>query len=122
MKKTKVTVTYENIFDVRVVFNNDEETKERCKLINDFWGGAEDRLDNADGCIFKCATKLIANEIIKLQMKSSFYCGEDAAVKAFDEGIEGFYPIDGSCGIKLEYCDDFIIDDFSVDFETDDFA
>ena len=118
-KKIKVTVEYEDVFEVRVIFDNDEKTKERCELVNDFWSGNKSRLSDADDCIYKCVTRLIANEIIRLQMKSSFYCGEDAAIKAFDEGIEGFFPIDGSSGIKLDYCDDWELDSLDVSFEKE---
>ncbi len=116
-EKIKVTLTYQNSFDVRVVFNKDDETKKLCHATNDFWGGSESRLTDAEDCIYKCVTRLIADEIIKLQMKTSFNCGEESAIKAFDEGIEGFPPIDGSWGIKLEYCDDFELNHLDVDYE-----
>ena len=117
MKKIEVKVTFVDVFDVVVVFDENEETYKICHEINNFWSGANDRLNEAQDCIYKCVTRLIAHEIIRLQMKSSFYCGEDAAEKAFNEGIEGFYPIDGSYGIKLTYCDDFELNDLDVFFE-----
>jgi len=117
-EKIIVQATYENVFEVRVSFAKDDKTKEICHAINNFWGDAEGRLDDANGCIYSCVTKLISKEIARLQMKSSFYCGERAAMDAFNSGIEGFYPIDGSCGIELEYFDDFELNDFYVDFEV----
>lgn len=118
-KNIKVTVTYEDIFDVRIIFDDNEETKKNCNEINDFWSGAGNRLSDANGCIYRCVTRLIANEIIRLHMKSSFYCGVDAAIKAFNDGIEGFFPIDGSFGIKLDDCDDFELNDLDVCFENE---
>ena len=50
-------------------------------------------------------------------MKSSIYCGVVAAIKAFNDGIEGFPVIDGREGIKLIYCDDFELDDLNVEFK-----
>lgn len=118
MKKLEVKITFEYISDFVVVFDICEETNKLCHEINNFWSGEKDRLHDAKGCIYKCVTRLIAHEIIRLQMKSSFYCGEDAAIKAFHNGIEGFPPIDGSCGIKLKYCDDFDLRDLDVSFES----
>ncbi|MCG3675607.1 DUF2528 family protein [Aliarcobacter butzleri] len=117
MKKIEVKVTLADVNDFIVVFDENEETYKLCHEINNFWSGSEGRLYDAQECIYKCATRLIAHEIIRLQMKSSFYCGEDAAIKAFKEGIEGFPPIDGSCGIKLKYCEDFELSDLDVSFE-----
>lgn len=117
MKKIEVKVTLADVNDFIVVFDENEETYKLCHEINNFWSGSEDRLYDAQECIYKCVSRLIAHEIIRLQMKSSFYCGEDAAIKAFKEGIEGFPPLDGSCGIKLKYCDDFELGDLDVSFE-----
>lgn len=116
MKKIEVKVTFADVVDFKVVFNENEETYKLCHEINNFWGGSEDRLSDTQECIYKCVTRLIAHEIIRLQMKSSFYCGVDAAIKAFDSGIEGFPPIDGSSGIELIYCDDFELTYLDVDF------
>lgn len=82
--------------------------------------GQEVKIDylDAQDCIYKCVTRLIAHEIIRLQMKSSFYCGVNATKEAFNGGIEGFPPIDGSCGIELIYCDDFELRDLDVFFES----
>lgn len=107
MKKIEVKITFIDVFDVVVVFDENEETYKNCHEINNFWSGSEDRLSDAQDCICKCVTRLIAHEIIRLQMQSSFYCGVDAAIKAFNDGIEGFYPIDGRHGIELIYCDNF---------------
>ena len=117
MNKVEVKITFVDVVDFIVVFDKDEETYKLCHEINDFWSGSKDRLNDAQDCIYKCVTQLIANEIIRLQMKSSFYCGVDAAKKAFQDGIEGFYPIDGSCGIELTYCDDFELKYLDVLFE-----
>ncbi len=116
-EKREVTVTIADYFDFKVEFDINSKTEEVCNEINNFWGGNEDRLEAANNCIYNCVTRLIANEIIRLQMKSSFYCGEDAALKAFSEGIEGFYPIDGSYGIKLTHCEDFELNDLDVEFK-----
>ncbi|MDN5069507.1 DUF2528 family protein [Aliarcobacter butzleri] len=117
MKKIEVKVTLADVNDFIIIFDENEETYKLCHEINDFWSGNKDRLYDAQECIYKCVARLIAHEIIRLQMKSSFYCGEDAAIKAFKEGIEGFPPIDGSCGIKLKYCEDFELKDLDVSFE-----
>ncbi|KLE01908.1 DUF2528 family protein [Aliarcobacter butzleri] len=117
MKKIEVKVTLADVNDFIIIFDENEETYKLCHEINDFWSGNKDRLYDAQECIYKCVARLIAHEIIRLQMKSSFYCGEDAAIKAFKEGIEGFPPIDGSCGIKLKYCEDFELKDLDVFFE-----
>lgn len=116
-EKREVTVTIADCFDFKVEFDINSKTEKICNEINNFWGGNEDRLEAANNCIYNCVTRLIANEIIRLQMKSSFYCGEDAAIKEFNKGIEGFYPIDGSYGIKLIYCDDFELNDLDVEFK-----
>jgi hypothetical protein len=116
-KKIEVKVTFIDVFDVVVVFDENEETYKMCHEINNFWGGNEDRLSDAQDCIYKCVARLIAHEIIRLQMKSYFYSGEDAAIKEFNKGIEGFPSIDGSMGIKLKYCDDFELKDLDVSFE-----
>lgn len=115
--KIQIILTYADHFDVKVTFNKDDETKKICHATNDFWGGSEDRLSESDDCIYKCVTRLIADEIIKLQMRTSFNCGEESVIKAFNEGIEGFYPIDGTCGIKLDYCDDFELRYLDVEYE-----
>lgn len=105
--------------DIVVIFNEDKETYKLCHEINNFWSGNESRLYEAEECIYKCVARLIAEEIIRLQMKSSFYCGIDAAIKAFKEGIEGFPLIDGSQGIELDYCDDFEFSYLDIDFKRE---
>lgn len=117
MNKIEVKITFVDVVDFIVVFDENEETYKLCHEINNFWSRSQDRLSDAQDCIYKCVARLIAHEIIRLQMKSSFYCGEDAAKKAFKEGIEGFPQIDGSCGIELIYCDDFELRDLDVSFE-----
>lgn len=117
MKKVEVKITFADVVDFKVVFDENEETHNLCHEINNFWSRSEDRLSDAQDCIYKCVTRLIAHEIIRLQMKSSFYCGEDAAKKAFNDGIEGFPSIDGTQGIELIYCDDFELRDLDVFFE-----
>ncbi len=117
-KKIEVTVTYIDVVDIKIVFDDTPETQKICHEINNFWGGSKNRLEDVDNCIYKCVSRLIGNEIIRLHMKSSFYCGVNAAIKAFNEGIEGFPSIDGQYGIKLEYCDDFELSDLDVDFSV----
>ncbi len=116
MKRIEVNITFVDVFDFKVVFDENEETYKLCHEINNFWGGSKVRLSDAQGCIYRCVTRLVAHEIIRLQMKSSFYCGVDAAIKAFNSGIEGFPSIDGSSGIELIYCDDFELTYLDVDF------
>lgn len=117
MQKIEVKITFVDVVDFKVVFDENEETYKLCHEINNFWSRSQDRLSDAQDCIYKCVTRLIAHEIIRLQMRSSFYCGVDAAKEAFNAGIEGFPPIDGSCGIELTYCDDFELRDLDVFFE-----
>lgn len=120
-KKIRVSIEYEDSsFEVRVIFDNNKSTEKICHEINNFWGGSEDRLNKANDCIYQCVTRMIADEIIKLQMRTSLYCGVEAAIKAFSEGIEGFYPIDGSYGIKLDYCDDFELEYLYVQYKKED--
>lgn len=120
-EKIRVSIEYEDAsFEVRVIFDNNNSTEKICREINNFWGGSEDRLNNANDCIYQCVTRMIADEIIKLQMRTSLYCGVEAAIKAFSEGIEGFYPIDGSYGIKLDYCDDFELEYLYVQYKKED--
>lgn len=96
------------------------QRKKICHAINNFWGNSEDRLNKADDCIYQCVTRMIADEIIKLQMRTSLFYGVEAAIKAFTEGIEGFCPIDGSYGIKLDYCDDFELESLFVQYKKED--
>lgn len=117
VQKIEVKITFVDVVDFKVVFDENEETYKLCHEINNFWSRSQDRLSDAQDCIYKCVARLIAHEIIRLQMKSSFYCGVDAAKEAFNAGIEGFPPIDGSCGIELTYCDDFELRDLDVFFE-----
>ncbi len=117
MKKIEVKVTLADVNDFIVVFDENEETYKLCHEINNFWSGSEYRFSDAQDCIYKCVSRLIAHEIIRLQMKSSFYCSEDHVIKTFNEGIEGFYPLDGSYGMKLTYCDCFELKDLDVSFE-----
>ena len=118
-EKREVTVTIADYFDFKFEFDTDSKTEKICNEINNFWGGNIERLENADNCIYNCVGRMIANEIIRLQLKSSFYCGENNAIIAFNDGIEGFYPIDGSYGIKLTYCDDFELNDLDVEFKQE---
>lgn len=116
MEKVKVTVEFPNYFEVKVEFDKNQKTFDLCQEVNNFWTGAEQRLCDAEECIYQCVTRLIAHEIIRLHCRSYFYTGVENAIKAFNDGIEGFPSIDGSCGIKLIYCDDFDLDEFSVDY------
>jgi len=118
LSKIEVSIDIGDHFEVVIVFLDNEETKRICNEINKFWSNSHIRLSEANDCIFKCVTKLIAKEIIRLQMQTSFNCGVHAAIKAFNDGIEGFYPIDGSYGIELYYCDDFEIDYLETYFKT----
>ncbi|WP_418186765.1 DUF2528 family protein [Aliarcobacter lanthieri] len=113
----KITVEIAGIFDYTVEFDINSKTEEICNKINNFWSEGNGRLEAANGCIYSCVTRLIANEIIRLQLKSPFYREKEVVIEAFSDGIKGFYPIDGRYGIKLIYCDDFELNDLDVEFK-----
>lgn len=88
-------------FEMEVVIFQNEATKKILHEINNFWGGSGSRLSNNDGCIDKTVCDLMASEVVRHQARTSFNESLESVIEAFKEGIEGFYPVDGSCGIEI---------------------
>jgi len=114
------TVEHDSGFEVQLEFKQDKETKVILYEMNNFWIGADERLQDAKGCIYTTVSKLIAIEILRLQCWSGFYSNENIVIDKFNEGIEGFYPIDGSVGIKLIYTDSVELERLDFDISAKD--
>ncbi len=97
----KYTIELDCDFEMNIGISQDEDTKKRLQEINDFWSGSEDRLLNFSGDIYKTVCSLIAKEVVRLQSITSFNSTKESIIEVFNEGIEGFYPLDGSEGIEI---------------------
>ncbi len=108
-------------FEVVVEIDSSVMTEEKLHEINNFWSGAEDRLDDADGIVVNAVLKMLSAEVFRLSIDHMLveecfdwkcrYTGKQR------NGIEGWPEMDGSFGIKIVSYDDFEIraDDIGVE-------
>ncbi len=108
MEFKKYKVQFDNYFEMTIRIKSDTETTKILHQINDFWTDSKDRLSKENGSIESVVVKLIAKEVVLIQA-TSFSGSLDSVKEVFDNGIEGFYPVDGSFGIEII--------DIDIDFE-----
>jgi len=103
-KKTYV-VEWDYKADVRIEIDHDLITDELLHEINNFWGGAEERIEE-EGSVLNAVLKLLAQEALSEQVRSLYNVAEEFKT----EPPEGWPKLDGSCGIKLLSCDEVTFD------------
>jgi hypothetical protein len=92
--KKEYQLTYADGYEMRVEIDHSILTEEKLHELNNFWGGARERLirDSVLNAVLKmlCST-FMAESVDRMDVEAAFNSGE----------IEGWPPLDGSWGIKL---------------------
>lgn len=96
---------------IDIEIDHDIVTEEELKSINQFWGGAERRVEN-NGSVLNAVLKLLA--ATALQISVAYEYNTYGVVKQFDwndgGGVEGWPPMDGSAGFKIVYAETNLFD------------
>lgn len=101
IKTEKYIIELDVDFEMTIEIVQNETTLKILHKINNFWSGSKLRLSHFNMCIEKTVCNLIAREVFRLQTTTDMYADLDLVIKAFERDIEGFYPLDGSYGIKI---------------------
>ena len=106
MAVKKYTLDYDWKAEIDIEIDDELCTNEQLTEINTFWGGAEDRLSDADGNLLNAVLVLLARTALYVQFEHDYNIV--GLVSAFDwdaeygeQGIEGWPKMDGSFGIKI---------------------
>lgn len=107
--KKRYTITYDGYYDLIVTIDHSIMTAEKLHEMNNFWSGAEERLDRADGDVTKAVLTMLAMRaftmtITDLDPEGMFRRGE----------VEGWYPMDGSHGWWLNSLDYVELDEDEI--------
>lgn len=114
MKKFElIKVTCNDDHEVRFAINHSKVTDKDWHEMNDFWGGAKYRLNDAGDDIVKAVLCMLASHCLQLQVSNDL--NTYGVMNAFDwddrEGQEGWPKMDGSHGILITSVD-------TVEFES----
>lgn len=100
VQKFKLTCSACDDFEAEFEVDLDHpDLRNACAETNEFFSGSEDRLDDHEGDVVKAYFSLLARPLWIEAVRC--YGILSAVLRVFDEGVEGFYPIDGTRGIKL---------------------
>lgn len=102
-------------WDITLEVNLDQLTTERATLINEFWSGHDDRLDEADGDVVRAVIKLAAERLVYAFLErggahirdgeqSKIWTQQDLHDQEGWGGTEDGEPF-GWCGIRLVTAD-----------------
>lgn len=81
-------------------------TIETLESINNFFINGTDRLEDSDGDIIVTVLKMLAATCFTEQTGPTGGWNAEGLISLFDNGnMEGWPPVDGSCGIKILACD-----------------
>lgn len=105
----KYVVDYDNKAEIVVEIDHSLATDDVFHKINNFWGGADDRLHETGGNIVTAVLKLLARAALYEEIISSNAIRELHG-QGVCGGVEGWPKLDGSCGIKLVSVDCLDID------------
>ncbi len=99
----KYQIDYDYKGDVVIEIDHAIFTTEKVEEINNFWGGAKDRIRD-DGTALFAVLKMLAGELLRIELSGAYPIAYGIA-GAFDwdknRGIEGWPKMDGSAGIKI---------------------
>lgn len=109
MAKKRYSLLYAIQFEVVVEIDDTICTDELLHEINNFWSGAEDRLDDSDGDVTLAVLKMLCTMCLRVST-SSFV----VPYLTHSHNEEGWPVLDGSWGIKLISVDDFEFEDSEV--------
>ena len=120
MSIKRYNIDYDWKANVYIEIDDELCTEELLNEINTFWGGAEERLNDANGVLLNAVLILLSKTALNIQFENSYNLR--GVVDAFDwdaefgeQGIEGWPKMDGSSGIK-------IIGIIGFQFESSDFT
>lgn len=97
---TRYTITFDDTCSDVVVDVRAPESGEMialCTMINDFWGGADDRLAEADEDVVIAVLNMLCRRALVEEISS----GLGAVYEFAERGVEGWPLLDGSSGIRL---------------------
>lgn len=101
---SKYVIEYDDWWNAE--FDVDEEKAlPYAKESVEFWNGHKERLERNDGDYIKTFLNSIAPDIIALSASHSLY-----GIQNKIADMEGYFPIDGNCGIELVAVDEFTFD------------
>jgi hypothetical protein len=94
-----------------IEIDREKVTDETFHLINGFWSGADDRIEEADGDVLLAVLRLLWEEIMRLSIETFDVESKLAA------GIEGWPRFDGTMGFRLVHYDEWEFDSSGVAYE-----
>ncbi|MDH1007392.1 DUF2528 family protein [Pseudomonas nicosulfuronedens] len=114
-------------WDITLEVNLDQLTAERATLINEFWSGHDDRLDDANGDVVDAVIKLAAERLVYAFLeRGGAHVSDGAQSKIWTQqdlhdqegwgGTEDGNPF-GWCGIRLVTADVQV--DLDLEFQED---
>jgi hypothetical protein len=107
--KTRYKLTYEWSAEMVVDVDDEKLTPQMLKDWNEFWGDADDRASDTGGPLIALLkmmyVRLLADDFGTLDALGDFRKGE----------VEGYPPMDGSCGVTIVSFTSFEFDDFNVE-------
>jgi hypothetical protein len=108
--KKQYQLTYADGYDMTVEVDHSILTDEKAHELNNFWSGAQDRIDRRRGDIIETVLTMLCVEFMQLSVE---HLDPEAA---FNNGeVEGWPPLDGSWGIKLVHYEPFEFESALVD-------
>jgi hypothetical protein len=113
---TTYTIQHDSGFEVTLEIDPSILTEDKAHEINNFWGGAEERIGKC-GDVYTVIAKMLARRIFLFSMTSIVPVGAMFDRKS-GYGVEGWPSLDGSEGITLITYDDFDIDSDDLTVEV----
>lgn len=106
--------TYADDCEMLVDIDHDIMTDEMLHEINNFWNGADHRLENEDGNVVNAILKMLHRRALYLDVEYRYSL--DGLISLFDTQ-EGWPPMNGTAGIKIIALDSLEIDDDRIEIE-----
>lgn len=107
MKKT-YTLSFDHYWSAEVEIDEDIAKPYLMETVQ-FFMGAEERLARFDGNVVLAYLDLLKTEILY----TTVHDGDGMLL--VNAGCEGFYPLDGSHGVRLVSCEPFNLKDLEID-------
>lgn len=110
MKKVKIEFDW---WEADVLIEDTPETLEKMKEQLLFWMGGQQWIDDEDGDVEMAYLKMLTRTILPLSMDYNLF---GIVEKISDR--EGWYPIDGTHGVKLISCDSWYFESGNIHIST----
>lgn len=111
----RYVVTWFDTLSLIIDIDHDIVSNELLAQINAFWSDAADRLNNADGDVLVAVLKMLGQRCWQLVIAHGY--SEQALIREFNEGMEGWPKMDGSSGFRIIQCDELEFDECDISVE-----